>query len=91
MKRKKRLTSCRLCGTPHYTGGLIRTAWEVGYGIQPSRMIVPRFPSDDDMLLCMHCIRQIKRLPFSDLERSPTVPNCFPIGGDGPFETDIPF
>jgi hypothetical protein len=94
VKRKKRLTSCRLCGAPQYAGGLVRTTWEAGYGVMARRMIVPRYAGPDDILLCMNCIRQIKRLPFSDLERSPPVPNCFPIGRDGTYEnptTDLPF
>jgi len=95
MRRKKRLTFCHLCGFPQSCGRLIRISWEDETWEDESgitcKMIVPRAANHNDSLLCMDCIRQIKRLPFSALEQSPAVPRRFPIGGDGPFETDVPF
>ncbi len=63
---------CDLCGLPECpelgfeTGRIIRITWCDG---PPMRIIVATTPSDNDRSICETCIRDIKRLAFSDFAK----------------------
>ncbi len=66
--------ACCVCGFPEAACPLIRLTWSdepngrvlVG-GYRLTRMVVAtKHPERNDVLVCEDCIREIKRLPFSD-------------------------
>jgi hypothetical protein len=75
--------SCELCGLPEIddagTGRIIRITWLEDSTLDHFRMrlVVAQTPKSNDVLICEGCIRGIKRLTFSDLDKSaPPFSTC---------------
>ena len=68
---------CSVCGLPESGCRLIRLKWiEERRAVpgSPPRIAVAKVPTHNDVLVCEACIRDIKRLPFSELAPDPEVP-----------------
>src|SRR5580765_2069534 len=63
---------CVVCGFPGSVVSLVRLTWKEskkrGAELEEStpEIVVAKNPKSNDVLVCEDCIRQIKRLPFSD-------------------------
>lgn len=63
-------SACILCGFPPSACRPIRLTWEDSPRPDGSlKMIVAKSPGGNDRIVCEQCIRDIKRLPFSDFEQ----------------------
>jgi hypothetical protein len=70
---------CCVCGFPTSCCRLVPLTWAEGGGpvrddgFDIGRMVVATRRKPNDVMLCLDCIRQIKRLPFGDLNAAPIV------------------
>ncbi len=66
--------TCVVCGIPHADSYVARLTWISHVSIHPSgvtsesmEITVAKKPKDNDVFVCICCIRGIKRIPFSKL------------------------
>lgn len=91
------LSFCHVCGFPESAAPLVRLTWEDQSTKSRfrMRMAVPEKSDLTDALVCLECVREIKRLPFSEIERGTKLPPPesrprLRIADEGE-ELDIPF
>jgi hypothetical protein len=64
--------SCCLCGLPKKLRKLVRLGWTCET-VNRLRLVVAGKASPHDVLMCEVCIRQVKRLPLTDLAKSAPI------------------
>ena len=87
---------CCICGFPPIAVTIIRVTWldestDEG-GFKMRMVVVKDNPENNDSLICVECIRQIKRLNFSDIDAGIVVVDADRSSRSGlSDEPDLPF
>jgi hypothetical protein len=68
--------ACHLCGLPATCVRLVRLTWVGDYGPNGKvpQVAVAKRQKTNDAILCVECIRGIKRIAFSDIEEQEFYP-----------------
>lgn len=69
---KKHPPLCHVCAVPGSLARLIRLTWDAP-NAKDMRLVVASSEKKSDALVCEDCIRDIKRIPFSDLHDALTA------------------
>jgi hypothetical protein len=64
--------TCCLCGFPKNCANLVRLNWTLET-VNRARLVVAGKATPHDVLMCEECIRQVKRLPLTDLAKSAPI------------------
>lgn len=67
------VSMCVVCGFPWNTCDLIRITWKTHDGPPPYKLVLATKPRHNDTLVCTDCVRQLKRLPFSEINDAKKV------------------